>query len=256
MKPGLVSITFRSLSVESIIELMCKAGSVGIEWGGDIHVPHGNIALAKRVGEKTRAAGLEVAAYGSYYRVGESEAAGLPFTQVLATAKALGAPLIRVWAGNKGAQLSNENDRAKVVIDSKRIASLAAREEIEIAYEYHINTLTDSDQSTRQLLKEVGNISTLWQPTCHYSTEECLKSIEGIRANLKNIHVYHWVAGQRKALSEGRARWELFLNRLSVQNEERYALIEFVQNNCPENFIRDTNTLKGWIQRAEDAYVS
>ena len=99
MKPGLVSISFRKLSWQDTLSLAKTAGLEAIEWGGDVHVPHGDVALAREVGEATRAAGLEVAAYGSYYRLGEPAP---DFSDVLASAKALGAPIIRIWAGSYG----------------------------------------------------------------------------------------------------------------------------------------------------------
>ena len=43
IKSGLVSITFRELNPLEIIRLVSKAGLDGIEWGGDVHVPHGDI---------------------------------------------------------------------------------------------------------------------------------------------------------------------------------------------------------------------
>lgn len=70
LKTGLVSITFRNLKVEEIIDLVVKAGLDAIEWGGDIHVPHGDIKKACKVARLMKKADLEMAAYGSYYRVG------------------------------------------------------------------------------------------------------------------------------------------------------------------------------------------
>ena len=79
IRGGLVSITFRKLSARAIIELVTRADLTGIEWGGDVHVPHGEINTAREIAQMTQAAGLLVAAYGSYYRVGVSEADGLAF---------------------------------------------------------------------------------------------------------------------------------------------------------------------------------
>jgi len=76
--PGLVSITFRKLSPEQIIELVRKAGLSGIEWGGDIHVPHGDIARAKEVKSMTKEAGLRVAVYGSYYHLCKAKKKNCP----------------------------------------------------------------------------------------------------------------------------------------------------------------------------------
>ena len=50
-KLGLLSVTFRSLPYQRIIELAVKAGLDGIEWGGDEHVPPGNLKLAQEIGQ-------------------------------------------------------------------------------------------------------------------------------------------------------------------------------------------------------------
>ena len=84
MKTGLVSITFRKKKPEEIVALAAKGGLEGIEWGGDVHVPHGDMAAAKNARLLTTGAGIEVAAYGSYYRVAHSEQVdNLPFAKVL-----------------------------------------------------------------------------------------------------------------------------------------------------------------------------
>jgi len=95
---GLVSVTFRKLTPEHIVDLVAEAGLTGIEWGGDIHVPHGDLTAASRVRSFTEQAGLRTSAYGSYYRVGQNEPDENSFDRVLETAQALDAPTIRVWS--------------------------------------------------------------------------------------------------------------------------------------------------------------
>ncbi|MGW2900916.1 hypothetical protein ACWDAO_41745, partial [Streptomyces sp. NPDC001212] len=73
--PGLVSVTFRTLSAEAVISLAAEAGLGAVEWGGDVHVPAGAFATAERVRERSADAGLEIAAYGSYHRAGQSDPA-------------------------------------------------------------------------------------------------------------------------------------------------------------------------------------
>ena len=104
MKTGLTSITFRQLDRGEIIDLVAKAGLDGIEWGGDIHVPHGDLDAAVSAARCTRDAGLEVSSYGSYYRTGVSEQEGLSFESVLETAKAMCLP--------SGVKLSPESQRS------------------------------------------------------------------------------------------------------------------------------------------------
>ena len=68
--PGLVSITYRQLTPEQIIVLCRDNNLSAIEWGGDIHVPHGDLDTAAQVAEMTRTAGLSMPAYGTYYKAG------------------------------------------------------------------------------------------------------------------------------------------------------------------------------------------
>ena len=69
---GLVSISFRSNSVEEIAKAAQSAGLEAIEWGGDVHVPHGDIAAARRAAEISAKYGLKTVHYGSYYKIGYS----------------------------------------------------------------------------------------------------------------------------------------------------------------------------------------
>ena len=112
---GLVSVTFRQLAPREIAQLAVAAGLRGIEWGGDIHVPHGDIPAARAVRQITAEAGLQVLAYGSYFRFQPDQA----FELVLETAVALGAPLIRIWAGNQPSATIGAAERATIVAESR-----------------------------------------------------------------------------------------------------------------------------------------
>ena len=46
LQPGLCSVTFRRCSAAEIVELATRAGLRCIEWGGDVHVPHGDLRTA------------------------------------------------------------------------------------------------------------------------------------------------------------------------------------------------------------------
>lgn len=107
--PSLLSITFRKLPAEEVVRLAAANGIRAIEWGGDVHAPPRDEEALIRVRDLTRDAGLSVCAYGSYFRIGETDLAKPGFTEVLAAAKILGAPLIRVWVGLRGsAEISTE----------------------------------------------------------------------------------------------------------------------------------------------------
>lgn len=251
MRLGLVSITYRSLTPPAIVELSAQAGIQTIEWGGDIHVPHGDKAIARSVGELTRQAGLQVSAYGSYYRLAVSEAEGLPFEKVLASAVELGAPTIRVWAGNKASVDADEAYRQKVAEDALRIAGLAQQAQIGISYEYHGGTLTDSISSTEALLHATrhSGITTFWQPPIGKDLAHCLESLHSVLDRLRNVHVFNWWpdVNTRLPLEDGSERWLPCLEVLRKSGKNPDLLLEFVPKDDPAVLAREVATLRSWI---------
>ncbi|MCD4699512.1 MAG: sugar phosphate isomerase/epimerase [Phycisphaerae bacterium] len=250
IKSGLVSVTLRQLSPEEIVDLVAEAGLDGIEWGGDIHVPHGDTKRAGEVRKMTADAGLTVAAYGSYYKVGH-EKDSIPFKSVVDTAVELGAPTIRVWPGKKGSADVADEYRSLVVQDSQRIADLAARAGITVSYEFHPNTLTDTNESTVKLLEEVANdnIRTYWQPPSELEVEHSLEGLRAISPWLTNVHTYYCdkETGESLPLAEGEDAWDRYLPIIAETDGEHYVMLEFVRDNCPEAFLADAATLKGWL---------
>ncbi|MDR0533702.1 MAG: sugar phosphate isomerase/epimerase [Verrucomicrobiales bacterium] len=247
IKPGLVSVSFRKLNPPQLVQLCKKASLRGIEWGGDLHVPHGDFEMARRVGELTRDSGLEVAAYGSYYRVGSSERDGLAFEKVLETAIHLQAPLIRVWAGVKASADADEAYVNWVIEESQRIAALAQQAGVKVAYEYHADTLTDSLLSTVTLNEQARhpNLFFLWQPANGKAVAYNLQTLNTVLPRLQNVHVFHWWpdASVRHPLTTGEKDWQEYFKVLHNDDAERYALLEFVKGDEPEQLLQDAATL-------------
>ncbi len=250
LTPGLVSITFRKLSPEEIIALCEKAEVQCIEWGGDVHVPPGDAARAREVGRLTREAGLEVAAYGSYYRLGPDQPG--KFEAVMASAAALGAPTIRVWAGNKGAHETEVDERCEIIADALRVADIAARHGITICLEYHAGTLTDQRESARALLGELAhpNIEFLWQPTNGAPVDECARRLLEMLPRLRNVHVFHWwpTAAERHSLADGEVAWRSYIEIVRESGRDADFLLEFVRNDDPQQFLADAATLNKWLR--------
>ena len=243
MLPGLVSITFRQLTPQQIVELCCKNQLQVIEWGGDVHVPHGDIETATQVGRLTREQGLDVTAYGSYYRLAVSPADGLDFSAVLASAVALETKAIRVWAGNRGSADSDASWREKVVQDALRCADLAAEKGITICYEFHGGTLTDTLESTCDLLAATEHpfIKTLWQPPHSRPLEECLAGLRTLAPRLQHVHGFHWWPdpAHRQPLRAGEERWKAYVAELRALGIDANILLEFVAGDSPEALTDD-----------------
>lgn len=246
--PGMVSVTFRQLSVPEVVELAADAGLAAIEWGGDVHVPVGDHAAATRARELCERRGRTIASYGSYYRAGEHDPTD--FDAVVATAGELGAPSIRVWAGVHGSAEAGPVRRAGTVDALRRAVDSAADHGIGVALEFHPGTLTDTVESTLDLLGAVDGLRTYWQPG--RGTDFDGSAVEQVRAllpYLSTAHVFTWsAAGERLELAAGAELW-----RPVLAMAPPYALLEFVAGDAPDAFRRDAATLLAWLAgRAAD----
>ena len=248
VKTGLVSVSFRKLPPEAIVRLAVECGLQGIEWGGDVHVPAGDLERARAVGEMTRANGLEVMGYGSYYRLTDAEA-GMA-QSVVDTAKALGAPLIRVWAGDAGSAEADAAKRDEVRRNARRIAGMAADAGMDVAFEWHGGTLTDTLDSALELLQAVdcSNVGTLWQPPVGMDAENCVREIRAAAGYIRNIHVFSWRGTDRLPLCEDAKKWRACLAEIGKLPGERNLLLEFVRNDDPAQLREDAACLSRWMK--------
>lgn len=247
-KPGIVSITFRQLSPEEIIDLTKRAGLEGIEWGGDVHVPHGDTARAEEVARRTRETGLSVFSYGSYYRLNHT--AEFSFDSVLETAQALQTGIIRVWAGKKSSSEADESYWQGVADEGRQLAEKAEKAGIRLALEWHGGSLTDTAEAAEKLfnLAAHDNLLTYWQPRTYTPPEECLRDMDAALPRLTGLHVFHWhqETKERLPLKEGKDIWHEYLKKARTAGDT-YAMLEFVRNNDPRQFMEDAAILKDLV---------
>ena len=174
---------------------------------------------------------------------------------MLESAITLGAPTVRVWAGNRGSADVDASYRAAVIEDARRIAVLAHAAGITVSFEYHRNTLTDTNASAHRLLEEVGhpNVRTYWQPPVAMSPAECLEGLDAVSGYLSNAHVFQWIAtsptaaADRRPLAEGGEVWRQYLERIAATDRDHFAMIEFVRDDAPEQFLADARALSVWL---------
>lgn len=245
--PGVASVTFRDRTPQEVVKLALEAGLSGIEWGGDIHVPSSELKQAAKIGNLTRVSGLQVSAYGSYYVVGKSKEEGIRFIDVLTTAKMLGAPMIRIWAGKKSSRDANRIYRRKILDETSAIADEAGRHGVLLAFEFHDDTLNDTYESCCELLTDLAHpqVKTYWQPRHGAGPESNGAGIEMILSWIVGVHVFHWwpKVEVRLPLQDGADHWKEYLDKLSSISEAVPCNLEFVKENSPEQFLKDAGTL-------------
>lgn len=254
IRPGLVSITFRQLSAPDVCRLAADHQLEGIEWGGDVHVPVGDLDTATEVAKLTRDHGLAVAAYGSYHRLDESGADD--WQKTVDTAQALGAPIIRVWCGKVGSAEADDATRQRVVEAAQHAAEVAAAAGLTIACEWHGNTLTDTAASAQTLFDAVDHpaFQTYWQPHQRMEFADCLADMETALPRLVGLHVFQWdlETVERQPLTRGQGLWPTYLRQAKTcptlaAGGTMYAMLEFVRDDDPANLPADAKELRRWL---------
>ncbi|MEZ0164604.1 sugar phosphate isomerase/epimerase family protein [Kineococcus sp. LSe6-4] len=255
--PGLCSVTFRQLDPPALLDLAARAGLATVEWGADVHVPVGDRARAREVAARTADAGLTVASYGSYLRAGVAGGAegGPDVADVLGTAAALGAPRVRVWAGDTGS--AGTGDRGPVV---RALADAVRRADdlgLQIGTESHGGTLTDTTDSTLRLLREVDDLvgrpalTTYWQPTVDATDEEALAELAAFGDRVSTVHAFSWGPGtQRNPLRTREALWTRVAAALRESGDGHDVLLEFVPEDDPDVLAREAMALREWLNAA------
>ena len=244
---GMTSVTFRKKSVEEVIEITTKAGLDGIEWGGDVHVPAGELLKAKEIANKTKEAGLKVLSYGSYHTLLQNDVND--FKKVLKTANMMETDCMRIWAGKVDINKVTSEEFIKASQELKEICKIAYEEGIFISLEKHRKTLTHTTESTLRLLEltDCENLRTYWQPSLELSVEENCKSIRLLKPYISNIHVFKWnYMKERFLLSEGK-EWPLYISELKADLNIKSFILEFVKDDSDEAFLKDAATLKKWL---------
>jgi len=220
---GVCSVTLRALPIDEVVAVAARAGLECIEWGGDVHVAPGDLAAARHARAATEAAGLRVASYGSYWRCSG------PFEPVLASARELGAPRVRIWAGASPAA-------------SVRDVAAAAREaarSIAVAFEFHGGTLTEDIDSTLSLIAASG-VPCYWQPPQDMDDDEALDGLRRL-PHAPAVHVFSWWPGAtRLPLRARRSLWE----RVFAAYRDGDALLEFVPGDDPELVVTEAEELR------------
>ncbi len=243
---GLVSVTFRGKTPEQIIDICVKNGLEAVEWGENAHVFAGDEDGSRALRDKTLASGLKIAAYGSYYRCETEPEEG--FAATLKSAKALGAPVIRVWPGRKGSDEADEKYFETVAKNAASAADMASGDGIRVAFEWHKNTLTDTNESAKKLMEmaQSENLLCLWQPTPEIPMEERTKGIEMLGERLSHLHVYSWTDDRQRVALDAEGfldKWRRYLSAVKRKGD-CYALLEFVKDESDEQLARDAAALK------------
>lgn len=250
--PGLVSVTFRKLNVNQIAELMVKSKLTAIEWGGDVHIPEKeddsncdelDDALTK-VAQFSEDGKFYIASYGSYCRCENRNC-----NRTVEIARSINALNIRVWAGTRSSSDADDFYRGVVTENIRNICDLAKPYGITVSTEFHGGTLTDHYESAIRLINDVEreNFFTYWQPNQFRDYEYNIASLRAVMPYLSNVHVFTWRGHDKFPLDYGENEWKSYIDIIKSSGGTHHMLLEFVCDDTVEQFYRDAETLRSWI---------
>ncbi len=245
---GLVSISFRGLSPSELLAAAKSAGLDSVEWGGDVHVPAGDVFAAEGVKKLTEESGILAYSYGSYYRIGATPAE--EFANVLAAATALGTDIIRTWGFNKSSALVSEEEYRAVVADARRICDMA--KEKTICLECHDHTLTDDYHSALKFIHDVDreNFATYWQPNQYRDFAYNIEACRALAPLTRSVHVFSWEGMEHFPLATHTERWLRYLEILKKDAPDAPLMLEFMHDGRVESLPETAACLFDWLKRA------
>lgn len=238
---GLVSISFRSASVEELIKAVKDAGLACIEWGSDVHAPCNDTEKLQRIAKLQKENNIFCSSYGTYFRLGNN----FPdeFIDYINASDILETDILRIWCGVKDSNLYTVEEKNKLIYDAKYIADLAAKSGKTICLECHNNTLTDTIESALEIINAVNSESfkMYWQPNQLHDFEWNINYARSIAPYAKHIHVFNWSATTRFPLKDAVEIWKEYLNCFSG---ERVLLLEFMPDDKLSSLQQEADALK------------
>lgn len=242
MKIGMTSLTLRKNEIPAVFEFAKEAGIEGIEWG--VHENHIKLCDAERiqaVKALSKENNIEIFSLGSYCRMTNMEEC----EKTLETAKMLGAPIIRLWAGEKASSECSDEYFNMVVKNTKIMAEHAKKAGITLCFEYHPNTITDNENDALRLAKTIGkeNVGLYWQPQGNLSYEQNLNAFNTIKPYvLNNIHLNNY--SEQNGYGYLEEIKDSLIGYFEYFKENYNLLIEFVKDASADSLKKDADTLR------------
>lgn len=243
---GLVSISFRKESPESLIEAVKAAGLSCIEWGSDVHAPWNDEEKLQTIVRLQKESGIRCSSYGTYFRLGKDDPAEFP--GYIRAAKLLGTDILRLWCGTKGFKAYTEEELEALYADCRKVAAMAEAEGVTLCMECHNGTVTDRKEGALALMKAVDSpaFGMYWQPNQFRTVEENLAYARLLAPWTRHLHVFNWECPdggpvKKYPLAQALEAWKAYLAQIPG---DRALLLEFMPDDLLETLPREAAALK------------
>ncbi|HCA48591.1 MAG TPA: hypothetical protein DEP45_14925 [Armatimonadetes bacterium] len=257
MKVALCSIAFRERLLEYTLDVACEAKLDGVEiWGREPHISEeydaNRVAAVRKM---VTGRGLEVAAFGSYLRLGATSSDTMGVRDVLQIAAGLEVPTVRVWASEVGSEEAKGDLWQRTVNECRDCAMSAEKMGLRLAVEMHTKTLADTAESALRLIEEVGrgNFGLNYQPLPSLN-DDAMRRLQMVLPHVFHLHAQNYAPLngdgkiERAGLADAIIDFEPLVETLRESGYDGYLAVEFSPSNVSnkrEAVLRDC----GYLQR-------
>lgn len=240
-QPGLVSVSFRSLSTDEILDLMTENNLKYVEWGSDVHAPIDDEEKLKAISIAQKNKGIVCSSYGTYFRIGVNKTEEI--YDYIRAAKILGTNILRLWCSDKSASVFSDEDKNNLFEECRTLSKIAEKEGVVLCMECHNNTFTDDAQSALSLMENVASESfrMYYQPNQYKTEEENIHYAKIIAPYTVNIHVFNWKGKDKFPLNDGVEIWKEYLSHF---DGDKKLLLEFMPDGKAETLKSETKALE------------
>lgn len=137
-----------------------------------------------------------------------------------------------------------------MVAETLRIADLCRDEGVDLIFEYHGGTLTDTNESAAAFADAVVHPSVYfgWQSRTGVSMTEKSEGLRALLPRLATLHVFNWSNNAdgkrvRHPLAGAAGEWRGHFDVVAETGRDHVALLEFVRDNSVEQFKEDARVL-------------
>lgn len=243
-KTGVVSVSFRSLSPEEILQGMVKAGLKYIEWGSDVHAPYADEARLDELVELMKKYDITCCSYGTYFRMGITPMEEL--RGYLKAAKKLGTNIARIWAGKARVDEQTPEWRQELIAMARQAAKIAEEEGVIICTECHKGTITETREYALELMEAVNSpyFRTYWQP--NHTPEGNVEYIRSLKPYIDHVHVYNWQDGKKYPMADAIDVWKSYAKEFD--DKEHFFLLEFMYDGQITTLPQEAETLRQIVE--------
>ncbi len=247
IRPALSSAALLGASIDEVLRSAIDAGVSGVEWSDDGFLEPGDELSAGRAMMATLRAGLCTVSYSTLYRPGLHAPAA--FSRVLASARILQAPVIRMWAPPpRGARRGEAKAFAAAVRD---LGDLAGASGVTLCFGMARGSILDSYRRADEALSRADHpfVKLCWEPLPGTPFDESMESLSLLRGRVGMLCARAGVRdGAARLLSEREEDWLHFIDAYDEQggspDMSRYVVIRSFKDRDEANLASDAGLIR------------